>query len=110
MASATDRTVVERASKLLPCRTGPYQAISVEPQYFKIDQDGIRNTVLINRLARMAEEGRPNMEATPDLGANTGTNHAQEWSIDKERNFYAMGKSVGHENRPTGIHYTVRWY
>lgn len=63
-----------------------------------IDQDGIRNTVQINRLTRAAKEVRSNFVATPNLRVNADSNSAKEASAEEKRNYYAAEKVVGHEN------------
>lgn len=79
------------------------------PKYAKIDQDSIRNYVLMNGLARAAQEGRSNVYVTSDLRVNTDQNRKKETSIKVKENYYAV-KKVGHKNHRTAKHYTVRWY
>lgn len=54
----------EGNSKLFPHLTRPYLIISIALEYVKIGQDGIENTVLINRLTIITEEERPEMGLT----------------------------------------------
>lgn len=51
-----------------------------------------------------------NVDVTSDSRANTIPGPEKTASIRKGSNFYAVEKIVGHENRPTGTYYTVRWY
>lgn len=75
----------ERYAKPLPFRKGPYWDINVEADYAKIDQHGIRLTVPINRLAKVANEGRPKMKVTSDSRINMETNHGPKASMKKKK-------------------------
>lgn len=99
----------ERYPELLSRSTGPYRAISAEPEYAKIDQDGMWCTVAINRLTRVAKEGGSNLKITYDSRATTDPKPVKETSIEKEKNYYSVEAIVGHENRPTGTYYAVQW-
>lgn len=100
----------EGYSKLLSRQTGTYRVISVDPEYTKIDHNGIQNTVSINRLVKVAKEARSNVDSTSDSRANAEIDPAKEASTEDKKNFYAAAKVVGHENRSKGTHYIVRWY
>lgn len=106
--SAADRMAYEGYLKPLPGFKGPLLVISIGPEYGKVDQDGTWNAILINRHSRVDKEEEPKMEAKSDAMTNTGTNHTNEASTEKEKSPYAVKKIVGHENIPTGIYITVR--
>lgn len=109
-ASAADRLAFERYSKLLPRRTEPFRAISVRPEYVRIDQNGIRNTVSINRQTRVAKEGRSNVDAMSVSRPSTDRNPVNNTTNEEEKkNSYTVEKIAGHQNRPMYTYYTVRW-
>lgn len=64
-------------------------AISVGPEYTKIEQDVIRNIVSINRLSRLVEESRPNVDVASNSRTNADTNPKQKARPEKEKNSYA---------------------
>lgn len=97
IASAANRMAYEGYSKLLPRQTGPYRAISVGSKYAKIERDGIRITVLINRLIRAAKEARLKMEISFDPRPSTDTDQVEEALTENGKTFYAVQKNVGHE-------------
>lgn len=88
----------EGYSKHLLRRTGPYQVISADLEYAKIDQDGIPNTISINWLSRVAKGKRLSVHVMFDLRTKVDINLAEEVSIKKKKNFYVMKKVVGDEN------------
>lgn len=108
MASATDCMAFERYSRLLLRRTGPYQLLSFGPEYAKINQDRIRDSVSINRLTRVAKEERPNVYVTSYSRTNTDSSPVKEPSIKNKKNACATKNIVGHEERPTRTYYTAR--
>lgn len=81
-----------------PRPTGPYRAISVGPKYIQFNQDGIPNTVSINRLIRVAKDVRPNVDAPSASIMNMDPNPAKEASNGEEQNPYAVKKVVGYEH------------
>lgn len=110
MESALDKKGIEEYSKLLFCCRGPYRFIIIIPEYAKIFQDGIRNTVSNNRLTRLAKEERSKIKTTFDSRTNNDTNPPSEAVTENEKNFNAVRKIFKHKNRPTGTCHITRWY
>lgn len=110
MSSAADRATNEGCSKLLNRRLELYRIICIVSAYARIHQDVVRNTVLINRLTRVAKEQSPETEPMPNPRADSDTNHAREESTKNEKNSYAVGNIPGHENRLIATHCTLPWY
>lgn len=110
MAFAAERGTSEGYVKLFPCRTGAYRVTTTGSTYAKVNQDGFRNTVSINVLAKVPVEGKLNDDVTSKSRSNMDINTAKEVSTAKEKSSDAVEKFVGHENRPTGAYHTVRWY
>lgn len=78
MASAVDCMFFVGFSKLLTCHKRPYRVISFRSEFVKIDQDGIQNTISINRLARVARELRANMEVSSESRTIADISSAKE--------------------------------
>lgn len=58
----------------------------------------------------MAKDERPKIEIKSDSRTNTDANIVQKSSTKEKKNFHIVEKIIGHEDRPTGTYYTVRWY
>lgn len=102
IASATDHMAFWGYWKLLPRRMWPYQVICVWPQYAKIDQDVIQNTVSTNRLGRVDRKRRLNEDSTSDSRTAAGIKSAKKSPTKEEKNYYTAEKVVGHEDELKG--------
>lgn len=101
MVSTTDGVAYEAYPKLLPRRTGQHLVISDRWEYTKINNDDIRNTVLVSRLANVARERRWNMGVMSGLRTSTDTNPVKAASIEEDENTNSVQRIVGPESKPT---------
>lgn len=92
MACVADRMAYKKYFKLLLGHTGPYQVISNTPERTKVNRDGIRNTVSINKLNRMAKEKWSKKEVTSDTRNNTDTDPVKEASTRTKRSLIPLIK------------------
>lgn len=107
-----ERLASKNYCKLRPRRLWLYRIISGRPDFLKIDQDGIRNTVRINLVRR----------TTVRHGAATTAQVRQEEDVhakndvspnckDKKKvKEYVVDRIIRHGDTPDGRQYFIRWY
>ena len=97
--------------KLLPRSTGPYEVTKTTGDTVTIKQDGLLNTVSIDRVALAPAPAT--RETTRTVTADPEGPFAEQQVEEDEEPIaveFAIDQVVGHEFTPDGMKYKVRWY
>lgn len=90
---------------------GPYRVLGVRPEYLQILQEGVENSVSINRVARVTKEGGPPYVPLPKtVGPNeTPRQLATKLQGINEKD-YVLERVFHDVTTKTGPPHVVGWY
>ena len=106
---------VKITKKLLPKTTGPYKVIRSTPDTVTISQDGLENTISIDRVTVAPSRSTPRAVTADPTGPNQLDDTPEESSGENGQDTtptqdeYPIEKIVTHHATDEGIKYQVRW-
>lgn len=109
--SIAEWLAAEGYSKLLPKISGPYRALSVDPEYVKVLQKGVDNIISINRIDRAPNSTDDDSDKSDTKQTMADNNFPDELTTkNRKSKEHTVDTIVDYKKHNYGIRYLTRCY